>query len=339
MGVQKVPIAGAAAQPAMTGRAAGQATAGVGKALETAGAEAPDVGGTLFKTAADEYNTKTLMPQNETAYKAVTAATGNATNPLSNTAQLSTQIMRDRTGAGLADSPAVNDVMTALTDPAGKTFDQLKTLRTQIGAKISPSVTPVSTDAAEYKQLYGALTDDMAASAKAAGPDAYQKWQDAETVYKNNVARQEAVAKIVGAKGDASGEDVLNQIQTMASQAKTGADIASLTKARSTIGNGAWQKIGGSIAQKMGTDPATGDLSLATLQQNYNGLSKAGRDALFPPGSAMRTTLDAVGPVTRSLQGLGKGLSAGTHAAGGGLGDGSGSGDRRSGHEQPDPGA
>jgi hypothetical protein len=193
----------------------------------------------------------------------------------------------------------------------------MKAVRTFIGNKISPKVTPVAADQADYQRLYDTLTQDMGQAAlKGGGQPAYDLWQQAVNTYKTNLGRQQAIAKIIGLDGSAPPEQVISKIQSMAS----GGDIGSLTKARATIGNEAWQKIAGSIASDMGRDPATGDLSLAALQKNYAGLSDAGKQALFPAGTPLRQTLDAVGPVTKSLQGIGTGLGAMAHGGiGGGL--------------------
>jgi hypothetical protein len=91
--------------------------------------------------------------------------------------------------------------------------------------------------------------------------------------------RREALAKIVGTKGDAPAETVFEKLYRMATE-KGGGNIERLAQARKAIGGSEWDEFASGIISRMGRD-AAGEFSPDRFRTAYGNLSDSGKAILF----------------------------------------------------------
>lgn len=82
---------------------------------------------------------------------------------------ISGQFSDDPAFKGILDSPVIKQLAEATEDAPEITLNTLKSLRTKIGSKMDDMNLVDDISQAELKRLYGALSDDIAAAADAAG--------------------------------------------------------------------------------------------------------------------------------------------------------------------------
>lgn len=266
--------------------AAERAIEGLGeRATETAaalgrGGSPAEAGGTA-SAAIKNYIGPVTEARTDKLYNAVDKYVDpNARGTLEATRQVVAKISAKREAARLGPSAAVQDVLPAVQDPAGLTYEGLKTLRTTVGEKLNGRILPADISGAELKQIYGALSEDRKAVALAAGgPRAGQALARADRYYKLVSDRREALAKIVGADGNAPAEQVFDRLVAMAGS-KQRADIARLTQARKAMPAEDWGDFVSGLVQRLGRTPE-GAFSAERFSTAYGNLSDAGKSLLF----------------------------------------------------------
>lgn len=231
----------------------------------------------------------------------------NVTTDLANTRNTVGQIASERAAAHLPDGQgsAVRQVLDAAQTPGGLTHAGIQKLRTSVGEMLDSGVLPADTSGAELKRIYGALTEDLGQSAANAGGAAGKAaWEAANNLAKTVAGRREALAKIVGVKGDVHPEAVFDRIAQMASN-KGNANL--LAKARQVMGSD-WSEVAGTVVKRMGLDKS-GQFSPARFVSDYGNMSPQGKAILFnqPGGSgALRQALDDISTVSQRLKDMGK---------------------------------
>jgi hypothetical protein len=178
-------------------------------------------------------------------------------------------------------------------------------LRTQIGHLIDGTIMPApGTPMPALKRLYGALSEDMRASAHRLGGDAAVKALDRAVAISSMVAqRRQTLASIVGAKGDAAPEAVVARIVQLASGKAGRGDAETLLRARRVIGDD-WDAVAGAAIRQLGQDGDT--FSIRRFLTRYEGLSANGRQLLFRSSGKdnLADSLDNLAVLSRKLDAL-----------------------------------
>lgn len=211
--------------------------------------------------------------------KAVAGKAG-MTHPLSETQGAVAQIMaRDVNAARPGMSSAVQEVADAVRRPGGLNYAGIKDLRSRIGAAKSDLLTK-GMDKADFDRLYGALSKDLEnAVGRSGGKDALQKWQKANDLYSQISDRRATLAKIVGARGEASDAQIFDRILAAAG-VRSRANTELLTQARKAAGQDAWNEIAAAVVSRMGRD-VEGNFSPQRFLTDYGKLSPEGKTLLF----------------------------------------------------------
>jgi hypothetical protein len=235
------------------------------------------------------------------AYDALEQKGGQAlaqgTAELPSTTQTAQDIMARRAASAGGASPAVKMVEEAATRPEGLTFGGIKDLRGRVGETTNfGRVLPEGASAAEYKQLYGALSEDLGAAATKAGAGA--EFQAANRLAATERNLNEKLTKIVGSTGENSGASVYDKI-VKAAGSSSRADLGQLARVRSTVPQEEWNNLGSSIIQSLGRD-ADGNFTAQRFTTAYSKLSDGGKNVLFNP--ELRRALDDLHTVATKVK-------------------------------------
>lgn len=236
------------------------------------------------------------------AYAPMRAAMVNPSDVrLTNAEQMATTINAERTQAGLAPSPAAQQITDAIQRAPTMEYDGIRRLRSVVGDKIDDINSP-SFDRGEWSRMKDALSADMEASAhQAGGQTAVDAMKAGDEKFKSIAGRRAAIGDILGAGYNAPAEKIVDAVLQKAGTG-SGADIAALRQAHSTVGGQDWEIIAGGIANRLAMGP-NGKADVQTFLKNYNALSENGRTLIFgQPGSGFRQILDSYQPTVEALQ-------------------------------------
>lgn len=242
--------------------------------------------------------------------------------PLSQTSQTAQQIASRNQAAGLGTGQALSVIDEAL-QRGGLTYQGMRDLRTRINEMTKFGNTPQGVSNAELKQIGAALSADIDAAARAAGPAAYQAHKRADQWYAGWAQRRETLGRIMNANSD---EAIITQIQNAASSRASG-DIWKLSTARKAMQPDEWNEVASVIVSRLGRD-GEGNFSPARFVTDYGKLSERGKDILFRAGGnrAHAQALDDIATISsraREVQRFGNpsgtGQSVASLATGAGL--------------------
>ena len=168
----------------------------------------------------------------------------------------------------------------------GLSWEAALALRTSIGegvGKITGAMADM--DQGRLKRVYGAMTDDLEAAAKAAGPDAYKAWTRANKHYKAGADRiSRSLDKTISAKEP---ERAFEAFSALTKGDRSTADITRMRQIKASLPRDDWNTISVSIAERLGkakagSQGATGDtFSPATFLTEWNKLSPDAKRILF----------------------------------------------------------
>src|ERR1035437_2425331 len=210
------------------------------------------------------------------------------TTPLSNTAKMASTITSGNAEAGLPPGRAVGIVSNALEQPRGLTYNGVKTLRTNVGEMLNSNILPDASKG-DLKRIYGALSDDLGASAlNAGGAPAKAAFDKANTLYSMIADKRETLAKIVGTDANAAPELVLNRLTQIAS-GKSNANIQALTQARTAMGSDNWNEVTSALINNMGRQAEGAPFSGSKFITSWNNLSDQGKSLLFNSTGSSQT--------------------------------------------------
>lgn len=230
-----------------------------------------------------------------------------ATSLLPETRVMATTLQAEMAQSGARSSQsAIDAVAQAFNIQGGITYEGLKALRTEIGARISGAITPeAGTSQPALKRIYEALTIDRNNLVFRSGnQQAIQALNRAESVFRSIVQRRDQVARIIGEKGDVAPERVFERLVAMA-QSK-GGDIQRLQQARQAMGPQAWNEVSSAAVARLGRG-ADDQFSPARFLTAYGKLSDSGKQLLFSStGQAgqtgLRQSLDDIATVSRRYE-------------------------------------
>lgn len=173
-------------------------------------------------------------------------------------------------------------------------YQAIKELRTTIGEKISNPTLTDDIGTARWKQIYGALSDDMEAAAAAAGPDAQRAFSRANAYTRAGHNRIETTLNRVS--GQDSAEKVF-QAAVNPSEVREGA--TTLNAVMRSLSPNERRAVSGAVVRRMGQanpgqqDAAGEVFSAQTFLTNWNKFSPEAKQALFADRDARRG-LDAI---------------------------------------------
>ncbi len=246
------------------------------------GSGSPAVAGSEAKAALEGWIREGSKKPISAAYKAVDDLIDPAImGTLENTGAVARQIMDRRVNARIpGTSKAVDTVLDAVLGPMD--YQGIKALRSHVGEMTPQEMVAGGINAAENKQIYGALTKDLENIVRTAGgADATYAWRHANTLARLSSMQRNALTKITGLKGDAAPEAVFSKIAAYAGS-KSGADIAKLRLAKGTLGPRAWDEVGSAFLARLGSD-AAGDYTATRFVTGFGNLSPAAKKELFKP--------------------------------------------------------
>lgn len=224
----------------------------------------------------------------------------NIETALANTASALSAIQSRRANAALGDTPIAAELKDALAR-SGMNYEGIKDLRSTFGPKARAGLVQRGIDAAEARQMYGALSKDLEKSVeRSGGQKALDAWRSANAESVRIKGQQDRLASVVGIKGDVTAEKVFDRIFAMASSRQR-ADMDGLKLVRKSIGDGAWNEVGSAIVANLGRDAQgvfTPDRFLGP--NGYGRLSDGAKSLLFSPQH--RKALDDIATVSNAIK-------------------------------------
>lgn len=193
------------------------------------------------------------------------------------------------------NEPAVRVVERAIATPGGLTFQGLRDLRTDIGARIADPDPAAGTVKPALRRLYGAMTEDMRAMVnQIGGRNLVGEFDRAEAAARDINAKREELRKIIGSTPNSSaGESVVDALVRRAGSTST-ADTSSLAHARSVMSPQQWNEVAGEAIHRLGRDTAN-EFNPAIFRRKYTALSEQGKEIMFgPTSSVLRRSLDDI---------------------------------------------
>jgi hypothetical protein len=166
----------------------------------------------------------------------------------------------------------------ALSGKETVNWQTIRRARTEIGKKLTDPTFLTDETRANWKRLYGALSDDLRGAAESAG--ALNEFEVANSFYAQGVAKLEAAAKGLTAKG-ITPETVFNVAM---GEARSGG--TRLAQLREALAPEEWDVLAGTALREMGmqTPGAAGavrQFSPATFLTNWNRMSASAKFQLF----------------------------------------------------------
>jgi hypothetical protein len=215
-------------------------------------------------------------------------------------------------------SEKIDAADTGLLDAAGKritrdvktsgelSWEDLKAFRSKIGEEIGEKRFGDTTSKDELRRLYGALSEDMKASAAAQGPAALRKFERANDLYRKGQERIDtALISILGDDGRKNAESAAGVMQRIAKEGKSSSDIKKLSAIRASMPAEEWGETSNAMVKLLGK-PSNGegrDFSAQTFIRNYGDMSPEAKNLLFGDRgrSELKSALDDFSGVIDNL--------------------------------------
>lgn len=181
-------------------------------------------------------------------------------------------------------------------------YESIKKLRTLVGNELSDSWAGSDVPRSKWKALYGALSSDLEAAAKKAGPDATQAWQRANNYTRAGMGRIDAISHVMDKNGGPE-----KVFQAALSGTKEGA--TTLRAVMQSLPEDAQKTVSATVIRRLGMAKAgvqneIGDqFSTESFLTNWNSLSTEAKRTLFDRyGSDFRSNMDQVAAVAANLR-------------------------------------
>lgn len=225
------------------------------------------------------------------------------TTPLRNTQAMVRQILNEADATTVRSHElAVDLVGEAIRRPRGLTYEGLKQLRTDIGARMSGKITPEpGTNQPLLKRIYGALTDDLEqAVIDSGGQPALDAWRTANQMTRALEEVSGAVASVIGKRGEVTPQNAMKTIRHLATAEDPSVRnrLSLIRMAMDEARPGAWEDVGAAVLSYIGRDPKNpAQFSPAKMVENYGKMSREGRVLLF--GNDVADALDDLAVLSR----------------------------------------
>ncbi|NIJ32797.1 hypothetical protein [Sphingomonas oligoaromativorans] len=293
-----VPLADAARRSVATAQAAqDRIAAAIGRVTDDTGAgQAAQrgvesfIGSTLAKSKR-LYNAIPIAGQRPAVLTNTKQALADLNAGLASNPQLSGQIADPRLQAyEEAIAGRTQNVPTGLVSEGGApitrqvqkggnlSWQDLQAFRSHIGERLGQPTLTSDTSTQALRKLYGALSEDMKATAAKEGPEALRAFNRANAYYRARQARIENVLKMLtGNDLNKSPEAAFKQVS---SWAKEGGDSARLAQAMRSLPKDEANTVRASVFARLGD--RNGDFSPAVFASQWEKLDPRAKTALFP---------------------------------------------------------
>jgi hypothetical protein len=206
--------------------------------------------------------------------------------------------------AGMVKDPRLEGYMNAI-QKGGLSWKDMKDFRTLIGEKIGELRVGEDSRTSDLRSLYGALSEDMRATASAQGNGALKAFERANSLNRENEQLvQGALTRILGKDGNLAPEKAAAAVQAMTKGGKATGDIRTLAQIKgATVKSGAWDEVAGTLI-RLGGQPANSpgrSFDPGTFVRWYADMSEPARRLLFKP--ELRQTLNQFVAVNQRLAG------------------------------------
>lgn len=187
----------------------------------------------------------------------------------------------------------------------GTNWQAVRQFRTSIGEAIGSNRGALADeDLGRLKALYGALTEDMTAAARAAGPKAYAEWQNANRFYSKGADRIERyLDQTISAK---SPERAFEAFVGMTKADRASSDVTRMRKIKASMPASDWNDVAATIVDRLGKSPAgqqgaMGDnFSPGVFLTEWNKLSPEAKTILLP--NDVRLELEQIARVSERVK-------------------------------------
>jgi hypothetical protein len=271
------------------------------------------------------YDAIPIAPKTETTLTNTRAALTDLTQGFESNPELSQLVAENPKLRGYLDAltPKPRDIVETVDNRAGGggvsqrvtgqesvggglSWQDMKAFRSEIGDMIGDRafIDTGGTTTSQLRALYGALSEDMRATAQAQGPKALSAFERANGVYQAIQQRKEqALVSVLGKDALKSPEDAAKAIQKMA--LSSGGDLKNLAAVRaSTIKSGQWNDLASSLI-RMGGLPAKGEgraWNPQTFVNWYSSMTEPARNLLFGGSNKqLRQALDGFVAINQQL--------------------------------------
>lgn len=229
--------------------------------------------------------------------------------PVANTLKSLKELTTPTKGAEATSSRLINQKIGAIAESMAQDaqsgtlpYSAVRELRTRIGQELEGNSLVDDVPKAQWKRLYGALSQDLGDAAKAAGPKAEQAWSRASQYTKAGHARIEAIEHVVGKAG---GPEKI--FQAAISNNREGA--TTLRSVMQSLDGEGQKTVSATVLRRLGiANPSNqNDLgekfSTQTFLTNWNKLSPEAKRTLFDRyGSSFRSDMDEIAKITQNLR-------------------------------------
>ncbi|ASY45371.1 hypothetical protein CJD35_13705 [Sphingobium xenophagum] len=226
-------------------------------------------------------------------------------------------LMKNTRLSGYLDALAgkIKNVDTGLLDANGNaitrqvkeggqlSWTDLKDLRSRIGEEIGDQRFSDGTLKSELRGLYGALSEDMKATAAAQGPAALRAFERANTLYKQGQDRIDgALAKILGDDGKKSAESAAAKLQAIAKEGRSSSDLSLLASIRKSLPAEEWGQVQNALVRLAGQplNKSGRDFDPGVFARTFKDMDPAAKNLIFGKGE-LRQNLDEFTGVLESL--------------------------------------
>lgn len=184
-------------------------------------------------------------------------------------------------------------------------WEDMKQFRSRIGEEIGDARFSDGTMTSDLRKLYGALSEDMRASAAAQGPQALRRFDRANDLYRQGQERIEGSLKsILGDDGKMAPEKAAAVIDRIAKANKGSSDLKKLAEVRASIPAEEWGEVSGTLIRLAGQprNSAGREFNPATFVQTFQDMSEPAKNLLFGGANKeMRQSLEEFSSVIGNL--------------------------------------
>ena len=179
------------------------------------------------------------------------------------------------------------DAVMAEAAQNGMPWQAVKQFRSAVGKAIGDSRGALKDeDTARLSALYGSLTADMEAAARAAGPSAYKAWKAANGHYRTGATRIDRyLDKTITAD---SPERAFEAFNAMTKRDRSSGDITRMREIKTAMPEEDWRAVSASIVDRLGRAPSgkqdgVGEVfSPSTFLTKWNDMSPEAKALLLP---------------------------------------------------------
>lgn len=217
------------------------------------------------------------------------AMLGTLTNPIKSNPELSS-LMADKTLKGYLDA----------LSKGGLSWADLKAFRSKIGEMAGKARFSDNGSDVDLKRLYGAISSDMEATAKAAGPKVFEQFKRANRFHRAKETRIESVlAPILGKVTDKGDEAVFQALNRTAQRESGNAAMAS--QAFRSLPADEAGAVRATLISKMGQNRAGDEFSPTMFVSQWGKLSDRAKAVWFSD-RGLRQDLDALATLTGGMK-------------------------------------